>query len=422
MIRRLTHSPAHRRRRSVSIALCAAGIVLGSATIAAAYTSLTNTGSGAARSGLIKAPANFTATSSSPNQATLSWTPPSTPSPTSYTLTQSTGTLAGTCTAITASTTSCTPTGLASGTSYTWTLVANDHTWKSAPVRTSATTSGATTLDLDSYPIYDYPDSVPDSVDWFPNYVDTFYGYSGWSPGAAVTGQPLLVTAKVNGAPEGTTPGGTVTFHLTDKNGTPVACYGSTTQSLHHFWFLPWVATCFIAPGQLLAVDSPYTATAHYSGTSTLAPATGSLKPVQVVNPDPTTTTLTVTKGSSPDPMPNDPSMTGGHLSFTATVSANFPGSGTPQGTVTFVATNHQGQSTTPCNAVTLSNATATCTPGTTLTTGGPYQVTATYAPTPANYLSSHRTWTPPDQQAPVAPTVAPAGGTSTHPGSSPGG
>lgn len=142
MSRRPEHSKGwFPRLRHVSwVTLVATGLVLGSASVAAAYWSLDNTGPGAARAGHIAPPTTFSATSSFPNVATLSWKAPSTPSPTGYMLTQSTGTLAGTCTAITGTSTSCTATGLTQGTTYTWHLVAKDHTWSSTQVTASATT------------------------------------------------------------------------------------------------------------------------------------------------------------------------------------------------------------------------------------------------------------------------------------------
>lgn len=130
------------------ITLCAAGIVLGSATAAAGYFSLTDTGTGGSRAGAVGGPTDFTATSSFPDQATLSWIAPANPAPTGYTLTQSPGTVAGTCTTnLTTSSVSCTATGLAPGTPYTWTLRSNDHSW-SSPAATAKVTTVTPTISL----------------------------------------------------------------------------------------------------------------------------------------------------------------------------------------------------------------------------------------------------------------------------------
>lgn len=245
------------------------------------------------------------------------------------------------------------------------------------------------------------PPTTPASSPLAPTVTSVSLSTSPQAGGTSVAGQPLLITAQVNGGPSGMMPGGTVTFTVTGHNGAAVACSEGTTQTVSP----SWIATCALPPGLLQAVDSPYTATAQYSGSSTLAPSTAPLTPVQVVNPDPTTTRLTVTQGSHLDPTRSNPSTPGGQTSFTATVSANAPGSGTPQGAVTFAATSkdHTGQPTTLCGSVPLANDTAMCTSGTTLSTGGPYLVTATYTPTPANYGPSSAAWTQPGQRAPVA-------------------
>ena len=116
------------------------GIVLGLATMAAAYVTLISSGTGTAHAAAIGPPTGFTATSSLPNEATLSWTAPSNPSPTGYTLTQSPGTLAGTCTTLTGSSVSCMATGLTPGTQYTWHLTASYDSWSSSTTAATVTT------------------------------------------------------------------------------------------------------------------------------------------------------------------------------------------------------------------------------------------------------------------------------------------
>ncbi len=85
--------------------------------------------------------------------------------------------------------------------------------------------------------------------------------------------------------------------------------------------------------------------------------------------PVPTTTTV----GSSVNP-----SVSGGPVTFTATVTSN---GGTPTGSVTFAATPHG--SVTPanlCTNVALAAGTATCTTSSLVSSGSPYKITATYS------------------------------------------
>ncbi len=92
----------------------------------------------------IAAPTNFTATTVSTTSANLSWTAPATL--TGYTLTQSTGSLAGCSATPTSGTMSCTATGLTEGTNYTWTLTAVYNHWLSASVNASTTTLASVTF------------------------------------------------------------------------------------------------------------------------------------------------------------------------------------------------------------------------------------------------------------------------------------
>jgi len=130
------------------IVLIAVGFLLASGGAAWAYLVTTSSGTyGLAKAGHIAPPAAFTASSSFPNTATLSWTAPTNPSPTGYTLTQSPGTLAGTCASLSGSSVSCNATGLTQGTKYTWTLKAKDDTWSStAAVATTTTVTPSITL------------------------------------------------------------------------------------------------------------------------------------------------------------------------------------------------------------------------------------------------------------------------------------
>ena len=72
----------------------------------------------------------------------------------------------------------------------------------------------------------------------------------------------------------------------------------------------------------------PHSITATYKGSSSFLTSSASLNPLQTVNQDATTTAL--------DSSAN-PSVFGVSVTFTATVTASDPGSGTPTGTVTFM-------------------------------------------------------------------------------------
>lgn len=99
----------------------------------------------------ISPPANFTAALVSSTSAQLTWTAPA--PETGYTLSQSSGTLAGCSPTPSSSTTTCTATGLTANQTYTWTLTAKDNNWLSTPVTASTYASlgnGAATCVLGS--------------------------------------------------------------------------------------------------------------------------------------------------------------------------------------------------------------------------------------------------------------------------------
>jgi hypothetical protein len=76
-----------------------------------------------------------------------------------------------------------------------------------------------------------------------------------------------------------------------------------------------------------MASGSPYTVSASYGGDGNFLTSSGSLSGNQVVNKSATSTALTSSL---------IPSLFGQSVTFTATVSATSPGSGTPTGTATF--------------------------------------------------------------------------------------
>ena len=111
-----------------------------------------------------------------------------------------------------------------------------------------------------------------------------------------------------------------------------------------------------------LAAAGSHSVTANYAGNGSFN-ASSSAALTQVINASGTTTTLTAT--------PN-PSALGQPVTFTATVSANAPGSATPTGSVGFLVDG------SPIGEATLSNGVATFT--TLNLAAGSHSVTANYA------------------------------------------
>ena len=155
----------------------------------------------------------------------------------------------------------------------------------------------------------------------------------------SVLGQSIQYTATVAGDPTVT---GTITFRDGGANIAGCVAVVMTAGS----------ASCDVSP----AVGS-HTITAVYSGDASNAKST-SFVLTQVVTADPTTTVLTATV---------NPTLFGESVTFTATVTANAPGSGTPTGTVAF---DDGTAAIAGCGGVTLAAGVATCTT-TTLNVGG---------------------------------------------------
>jgi FKBP-type peptidyl-prolyl cis-trans isomerase 2 len=130
------------------------------------------------------------------------------------------------------------------------------------------------------------------------------------SVNASVFGQSVTFTATVSGVPSGTgTPTGTVTFN---DGGTALA-----TETLSG-------GSATFATSSLAVAE--HDITVDYSGDSNFnASSSGTLS--QTVNQAMSSTTVTAD---------NNPSVFGQTVTFTATVSAMSPGTGTPTGTVTF--------------------------------------------------------------------------------------
>ena len=147
----------------------------------------------------------------------------------------------------------------------------------------------------------------------------------------SVYGQPLTFTASVSAnSPGSGAPTGTITFS-----------YGSTT-----------LGTVSLTNGMAsfttsapMPVGDP-NVKASYSGDTNFKASSGTV--AQTVNQDATTTAVVSSA---------NPSVYGESVTFTATVSANAPGSGTPTGSVTFT------NGSTTLGTVALSNGTASIAP-----------------------------------------------------------
>lgn len=182
------------------------------------------------------------------------------------------------------------------------------------------------------------------------------------SANPSVVGQTLTYTAIVTQASGSTTPTGTVTF----KDGaSPITCIGGT-QTLSS-----GSATCSVS----YASAGTHSITAVYPGSGVFTGSASSTF-TQNVNKASTTTLLTSSV---------NPSVTGQDITFTATVAAASPGSGSPAGTVSF----SDGGNVITCAAGTQTlNGAGVATCQVPFGTAGTKTVTATYAGS-SNYLSS---------------------------------
>jgi hypothetical protein len=321
---------SHRRRTSL-IALIVTVVVFGAAgTAFAVWNASTNvnvTGTGAT----LATPTNFGATSNAATTANLSWTAPT--NATSYTLSQSPGTLAGCSATPGLSPTSCTATSLTPGTSYTWTLKAVFHNWVSAAVTTSLTPTKAT-----------------------PTIAVTHF------PTSPTLGQSVTFTATVTGPTNWPTPTGTVTWDLslgqitTCASTTPISGSGNTAT-----------ATCTI--------------TASKAGGYNAKASVGLDTNYNAAGPS-TADTFTVAKATATNTVtPSiNPSTTGTAVTYTATVTGPSGGA-TPTGSVTF---KDGGNAITTCGSSGVVNldgsGVATCTVTYASTAGSPHSITAPYS------------------------------------------
>ena len=176
------------------------------------------------------------------------------------------------------------------------------------------------------------------------------------SANPSVFGQAVTFTALVTAMPPGAgTPTGTVQFSVDGVNlgGPATLSFGVATS-----------------PTTSSLTVGTHTVTASYSGDGNF---TGSASPsmTQFVNKDATTTTIVSSA---------NPALFGQSVTFTATVSANSPGSGTPSGTVTFA------EGSTTLGTGTLSAGSATFT--TSSLSVGNHTITAGYGGD-GNFLTS---------------------------------
>jgi LPXTG-site transpeptidase (sortase) family protein len=178
------------------------------------------------------------------------------------------------------------------------------------------------------------------------------------SANPSVAGQGVTFTATVTANPPSAgTPTGSVTFQ--DGGVNIPGCVGIP--------MVGGVATCNDPPVGIHSITAVYSGDANFSP-STSAPLT------QIVNQDATTTALSSSA---------NPSASGQSVTYTATVTANPPGSGTPTGTVTF---RDGGVDIAGCTSQTVVGGTATC--GVTYAGVGTHNITGIYNGDP-NFLNS---------------------------------
>ena len=175
------------------------------------------------------------------------------------------------------------------------------------------------------------------------------------SANPSVFGQSIQYTATVAGGP-------TVTGTITFRDG------GSNIAGCVAVALIAGSASCTVSP-----TVASHNITAVYSGDANNTASTSAAM-TQVVAADPTTAVVTATV---------NPTVFGQSVTFTATVTSNAPGSGTPTGKVAF---DNGAATVAGCGAVALVAGVATCT-ATTLTVGV-HSITGIYNGS-ASYLTS---------------------------------
>jgi hypothetical protein len=212
----------------------------------------------------------------------------------------------------------------------------------------------------------------------------------------SVFGQPVQFAATVTPAfAAGGTPTGVVFFYVNGSD--PPSCTSPPTPT-YESTLVNGVAT---TPADAVLAVGDNTVSACYLSSSSDFGAGGTNDPqyVQVVNGDPTTTTLT--SANAPDNS-SGPSVWGQPVTFTASVAANAPGAGTPLGTVTFTdGSNLLG-------TVTLSGGTSSDTASVTTAalTVGSHAIEAVYNPDGVDFLTSQNGLNHTVNQAQTSTTV----------------
>jgi hypothetical protein len=195
----------------------------------------------------------------------------------------------------------------------------------------------------------------------------------------SVFGQPVQFQATVNLAfTDAGTPTGIVLFYINGSD--PPNCASPPTPAFEET-LVGGVAT---TPADAALAVGNNTISACYASTSSDFGASGTTDPqyVQLVNSDPTTTTLTSANAPGGE---SGPSVWGQPVTFTASVAANAPGSGTPLGTVTFL----DGSNVLGVEPLSGGTDSDTATVTTAALSVGNHAIEASYNPDGPDYLTS---------------------------------
>jgi 6-phosphogluconolactonase (cycloisomerase 2 family) len=205
------------------------------------------------------------------------------------------------------------------------------------------------------------------------------------SANPAVIGQAVTYTASVDSG-GGATPNGAVQFQ--DGGVTFGGCAPVLNNGVAHCTFTYSTVT-----------GSPHTITAHYLGDGTHQAATSD--PVSEIVQTASTTTTVSSSGN--------PSAVGESVTYTASVSVDAPGTGSPTGTVAF---SDGGATISGCGSVAVSSGMAQCSVSYLGVGGSPHQVTAAYSGdasfAASNSIAFGQVVTP----APTSTSLSPTAGT----------
>jgi hypothetical protein len=333
ILNRLRPADRHLGRRAGVVALVLTVLTVLAGTSAWAFWSSFGTGTGSAQTGTLNAPTSVSASSiAGSGKATVSWAAPEGTAPTGYYVRRtrtSDSTTAFACgsTATTFVTSPCNDTAVPDGT-YTYVVTAVLNSW---------TTAGAV-----SNPV-EVTNAVGTSTQVTSN------------ANPSVVGQTVTYTATVTPDSGSATPGGTVSFN---DGASPVNCDNAGGRTLSG-----GQATCQVT----YAGVGTHSITAVYDDHPGFTGSTSS-ELTQTVNKAGTTTGLTSSE---------KPSKAGQTVTYTATVAAVSPGTGTPTGTVTF----KDGTSTISCDSGSQTlNGSGTATCSLAYATVGSHSINAVYA------------------------------------------